>query len=330
MSNGPGINVQSAQALVTSNTTLPEFNMNVSVVDDNVFPRQSSTLIIRDAIVTHNRSASQDDLNDQNLDLHNSFDILGSEAENATGEALLGDPDTLEVSVGLQDAARNSPKVVSDEVVSLVNDTSLEAPCNRSLELVANLIEKHVEQIAGRPSFPTNSSPSSMQDKVITPHEDPALVQALPYELLGASVIPASSVRVVNSDRLKALVDTPVLTLMPQPITTSYASLTTDKLPSSQILIPASKSSFHSAAAFKSVKILSKFWGDEVEEVMEDTLSHDLRLEMEDFPSLSESTNAERKKKTHVNKVKPSSFNSAGMRTCAQKGTSKAALTDTK
>ena len=64
--------------------------------------------------------------------------------------------------------------------------------------------------------------------------------------------------------------------------------------------------------------------------MVEDTLSHDQRLEMEDFLSLSESAKAERKKKTQVNKVKPSSFNSAGMRTRAQKGTSKAALTDTK
>jgi len=86
--------------------------------------------------------------------------------------------------------------------------------------------------------------------------------------LLGVSIIPATSIRVVHLERLKAWVDTPVLTLMSQLITTSYASLTTDKLPSSQILIPIFKSSFHSAAALKSVHILSKFWGDEVEEVM--------------------------------------------------------------
>ncbi|KEH22611.1 DUF4283 domain protein [Medicago truncatula] len=81
-----------------------------------------------------------------------------------------------------------------------------------------------------------------------------------------------------------------------------YANLTTDKLPSSQIL------------------------------VIEDTISHDKRLEMEDYPSLSESTKTEikkKKKKKQVNKVIPSSFNSAGMRTRAQKGTSKAALADT-
>jgi len=100
----------------------------------------------------------------------------------------------------------------------------------------------------------------------------------------------------VDLDKLKAWVDTPVLTPMSQPITTSYASLTTDKLPSSQTLVPAFKSSFHSAAALKSVHILSKFWGDDVEEVekvMEDTLSHDKRLEMEDYPSISKSTKEE-------------------------------------
>lgn len=141
--------------------------------------------------------------------------------------------------------------------------------------------------------------------KITITHEDPTLVQALPSELLGVSVIPATSIRTVNPDRLKTSVDTPGLTPMPQPITTSYASLTPDKLPSSQILVPASKSSFHSAAALKSVQILSKFWGEEVEEVMEDTFNHDKRLEMEDYPSLSESTKAEKKKKKHVNKVKP-------------------------
>lgn len=52
----------------------------------------------------------------------------------------------------------------------------------------------------------------------------------------------------------------------PQPVTTNYASLTSDKLPSSQTWVPASKSSLCSAAALKSVQILSKYWGDEVEE----------------------------------------------------------------
>jgi hypothetical protein len=45
------------------------------------------------------------------------------------------------------------------------------------------------------------------------------------------------------------------------------------------------------------------------------------------YPSISESTKAERKKKKQVNKV---SFNSAIMRTRAQKGTFKTALANTK
>jgi len=46
---------------------------------------------------------------------------------------------------------------------------------------------------------------------------------------------------------------------MPQPVTTSYDSLTSDNLPSNQNLAPTSKPSLHSAAALKSVHILSKF-----------------------------------------------------------------------
>jgi len=53
---------------------------------------------------------------------------------------------------------------------------------------------------------------------------------------------------------------------MPQPITTYHDNLTSDKLPFSHVLIPASITSLPSTAALKSVQILSKFWGDEVEE----------------------------------------------------------------
>jgi len=46
---------------------------------------------------------------------------------------------------------------------------------------------------------------------------------------------------------------------MPQPVTARYDSLTSDKLPSNQNLVPTSKPSLHSAAALKSVQILSEF-----------------------------------------------------------------------
>jgi hypothetical protein len=111
---------------------------------------------------------------------------------------------------------------------------------------------------------------------------------------------------------------------MPQPVTTYYDSLTSDKLPSNQNLVHASKPSLHSAAALKSVQILSKFWGDEV--VEEDSDEVIISIFEQHHPSLSESTKAERKQKKQANKVKPTSFNSAGMRTRAQKGTPKASL----
>ena len=117
---------------------------------------------------------------------------------------------------------------------------------------------------------------------------------------------------------------------MPQPVTTRFASLTSDKFPSSQTLILASKSL--STAAQKSVHILSKFWGVEVEdgEVEEDNAEAIVSDFEQHYPSLSESTKAEKKKKKHVSKVKPASFNSAGMRTRAQKGAFKIDLAATK
>jgi len=56
---------------------------------------------------------------------------------------------------------------------------------------------------------------------------------------------------------------------------------------------------------------------------------HDKDFEQH-YPSLSESNKVERKKKKQMNKVKPSNFNSVGMRTRAQKSFFKAALTNTK
>jgi len=104
--------------------------------------------------------------------------------------------------------------------------------------------------------------------------------------------------------------------------------VTSDKLPSNQNLVLASKPSLHSAAALKSVQILSKFWRDvDVEEDNDEAVTS---IFEQHYPSLPESTKADKKQKKQVNKVKPTSFNSAGMRTRAQKGTSKAALPYTK
>jgi hypothetical protein len=82
---------------------------------------------------------------------------------------------------------------------------------------------------------------------------------------------------------------------MQQPVTTSYDSLTSDKLPSNQNLVLASKPSRHSVAALKSVQILSKFWGDEVvEDDNDETITS---IFEQHYPSLSESTKADKKQK---------------------------------
>jgi len=241
------------------------------------------------------------------LPLCNSFDMLTSK-EVVQGEALLPYLNSKVPMVGQLTATQLEDLVIPIEIACSLGITSSEAPLpkgTRPSDTVLPL-DKHGLDGVGRLSLPKPPSLSIKQGSI--------------------------AVIVVDLGRLKAWVDTPVLTLRPQPITTNYDYLTIDKLPPSQTLVPASNCSFHSDAALKSVHILSKFWGDEVdevEEVIEDATSHDKRLEMEDYPSLSESTNTERKKKKHVNIVMPSSFNSVEMRTRAQKGTSKAALADT-
>jgi len=58
-------------------------------------------------------------------------------------------------------------------------------------------------------------------------------------------------------------------------------------------------------------------------------VSNHMRLEQY-YPSLPESIKAEKKKKKHLNKMKSANFNLVEMRTRAQKGASKVALTATK
>ena len=133
-------------------------------------------------------SGAQEALEDQSLELQNSFDILEAENDKENGDALAKALDNLVVPFGMQHDARKHQS-----------------------EIVDNTTDQHLKLNARRLSFP--------------------------------SVLPATSVRVVDPNRLKAWVDTPVLTPMPQSITTNYASLTIDKLPSSQTLVPTSNSS---------------------------------------------------------------------------------------
>ncbi|AET01167.1 hypothetical protein MTR_8g005930 [Medicago truncatula] len=159
---------------------------------------------------------------------------------------------------------------------------------------------------------------------------------------LAEVVIPATSVRVVDPNRLKARVNTHVLTPLTMPIQMYGGQFGLDKntshLPSTQSMFrhatfkPNFGSFFQIPSPFywnpKECPDSFQILGDEVEDAIEDTLSHDKRLDVEEdndealisnfeqhYPSLYESTKAERKKKKHVNKVRFASFNSVGMTT---------------
>ena len=249
------------------------------------------------------------------LDLQNSFDVLVSDSEELAGEAWFKVLDDTLANIEVV----NARKTISDhpiEVIGLMPDTSkkgsvpAETMCS---PFVSHDTEQFEESKVGRMSFPNSISPS-------------------------VSIV--TSNKVVDPVTLLHWANTPVLThlampscsvssyLMPQPITTSYTRLTSDKLPSSQILGPASKPSHHSVATRKSVQILSEFGGDEVAE--EDNNEAFTSVFEQHYPSLSESTKTERKKKKQLNKVKPNGFNSAEIRTRAQKSKSTTALADTK
>jgi len=250
-------------------------------------------------------SGDQEALADQSLELHNSFEILDNENDKDSGADPAEIRDNLVVPFGMREAVGAISNNILDEGAVSVSPINLEVSSSsqaRPSDITGSNNDQQMKLNDGRWSFP--------------------------------GVMPTTSIRVMDLDKLKVWVDTPVFTPMLQPITTKYASLTSDKLPSSQTLVSASKSSIHFVAVLKSVQILSKFSGNEVEEEMEDTLRHDnAEATISDFeqhyPSFSKSTKAKRKKKKQVNKEKPANFNSAGMRTRAQKSTFKAALADT-
>jgi len=317
--------IPSAPIPISAPTEVPsiqEIHSDKNVVSSTDIPSKRVELHSKELEVTEIFSTSvpeaQDELDDQNLVLHNSFDIINHDKEMDPGEALLEDMDVLEVSNSL-DAIVDNTKNAYDEIAS-------------SVPTFDGQTDEHLEMIVGRQSFPVIPLSLSLQDDTTG-------------RLSFPSVIPASSSKVVDPVLLQAWVNTPVITpldapnnrlsvkvtldntfhpSMPQPVTTRYDSLTSDNLPSNQNLVLASKSSLHSAATLKSVQILSKLWGDEVEEEGNDEAIPSIFEQH--YPSLSESTKAERKQKKLVNKVKPTSFNSAEMRTRVQKGTSKADL----
>jgi len=166
-------------------------------------------------------------LDDQSLDLHNSFDILWVEKD--------------------QTYARNNTNTILDEDEGAL----LVTPIN--LEMFA-CEEDRPSEIVGS----TTNQQLKLNDELWIKYHCRMTMMGNFHSPISC-MLPQLELWIQTL--LKAWADTHVLTLMPQPITTNCVSLTTDKLPSSQTLVSASKSSIHSAATLKSVQILSKFWG---------------------------------------------------------------------
>ena len=85
-----------------------------------------------------------------------------------------------------------------------------------------------------------------------------------PVFLIPSSSPPLQGNKIERPSFLKVTLDnTTSHPSMSQPVTISYDSLTSDKLPPNQNLASASKPSLHSATALESVQILSKkiWWG---------------------------------------------------------------------
>jgi len=251
-----------------------------------------------------------DSIQDPTLTLLNCFTLLENELGNLAREAGRVDLDISQPIYELQES-------LSDTIVKVPKGNANLIPHNLSVIPVNASTFSVVDPGFSLHTSCTLASPITFVDENLG--IDKRKISSTPRPTLHSEAIAAFDASVkVNLD------NTTSYPSMSQPVTTSYDSLTCDKLPSNQNLVMVSKPSLHSAGAFKSVQILSKFWGDEVEledndEAIPSTFEHH-------YPSLSESTKAERKQKKHVNKVKPSSFNSVEMRTLAQKGTSKANL----
>jgi len=167
------------------------------------------------------------------------------------------------------------------EHASVRTYTSIKAPISIETRPLDNLLLNHTQpdkEGSGKSSFPRPPPPTNFQCNLAGRLSFPSVTSAAtskawdPVKVATWAATPLlSPVSLLapvslnkNTSHQPATQSMHPTAPMPQPVTTSYASLTSDKLPSNQILVPASKSSLHSAGALKSLQILSKFWGDEV------------------------------------------------------------------
>jgi len=122
-----------------------------------------------------------------------------------------------------------------------------------------------------------SNSSYDMQHAILEPAGVAKSVSATVTNSLDASLIidPNMALNPVLSDKHNIVVQHP----MPQPTTTYYTSLTSDKLPVSTV-IRKQTTNIHSEASLKSVQILKKFWGD-IDDDVEDSASDDSLQEAE-------------------------------------------------
>jgi len=129
---------------------------------------------------------------------------------------------------------------------------------------------------------------------------------------LDASLIiaPNMVLNVGLSDKNNIVVQHP----MPQPITTAYTSLTSDKRPISTI-VGKQTTNIHSEASLKIVQILKKFWGD-VDDDVEDSAFDSLqeaeinvskylahKVELGNLPRTNRKAQRQKKEKANASKI---------------------------
>jgi len=161
--------IPAAPIPISAPTEVPstqEIHSYKNVVSATNIPSKRVELHSKELEVTEIFSTSvleaQDELDDQNLVLHNSFDILNHDKERDPGVALIEDMDVLEVSDSL-DATTDNTKNAYDEFVSSVpifdgqTDENLEMNVGRQSFPAIPLSPSLQDDTAGRLSFPESS-----------------------------------------------------------------------------------------------------------------------------------------------------------------------------
>jgi hypothetical protein len=112
-------------------------------------------------------SGGQDCLYDQNLVLHNSFDILDAEKDGDNGEAISDDKDSLEVLLDMPEAVKDLPKEILNEGVSHGTSTCYKVAATFQDEPIVTVVMPpvtHLKPNDGRLVFLILPSTSSLQD----------------------------------------------------------------------------------------------------------------------------------------------------------------------